>query len=630
MSMLPNSLLPEQLPKPQFRAVIPCGYGLDLFPLVEPQDQLSSDEEEPRPAGLRSHGRGHGQCKALLPVAGKKMIDWVLERVEAAGVFDILVLAPSSLAKPIAHHLRARRAQLAGSGSYLHPLARIDLEEVPDDVAGKNVVRSLVWAAQEGLITTDFILLPCDLILSPLVPLTPTITLAALLDTHRSSDNLVTTLFSERNAGNVADARKGGPVECLTVWDRGTGTLLDVRDMDEFDEDEVRMRTGLLAAYPSPTLTTSLLPTQLYILSHLVLPLLTAREGDHARAVRRCEDLPALVGWIARRAWRQGGRGRGRAGLGVGLGAGGGGDAAGAGGKGGNGKSSAAAPAREDGLALGRSTTQPPSGTRRKDVLGLEGEGIGGGGSGTMTGGAGGTGVNTPALVSRSSWRAEGGALGAGGAASPVGTPGSGAGAGGAGGLFGASGAGAAGAGVGGGGGGASGSGDGDESGAGSGSARKSLAAARAGKGGCKVVVWRAADGFCARGNTVGGFVEINRAALRLLPPSPAPTGTPSGVFISPDSHLHPSVYAQLGEKVGIKRCIVGRGTTIGKGSKLTNCVLMENVVVGENVKLDGCVISNGVQVRDRAQLKDCEIGRDVIVDFDTQTKGEQLVVEVD
>ena len=203
--MLPNSLLPEQLPKPQFRCVVPCGYGLDLFPLVEPADQLSSDEEDARPAGLRSHGRGHGQCKALLPVAGKKMVDWVLERVEAAGVFgassssssssssgdgplplvpfrtrdltrspspapaDILVLAPASLAKPIAHHLRARRAQLAGSGSSLHPLARIDLEEVPDDVAGKNVVRSLVWAAQEGLITVR----PCRVVPLPSFPSLP-------------------------------------------------------------------------------------------------------------------------------------------------------------------------------------------------------------------------------------------------------------------------------------------------------------------------------------------------------------------------------------------------------------------------------------------------------------------------
>lgn len=154
-------------------------------------------------------------------------------------------------------------------------------------------------------------------------------------------------------------------------------------------------------------------------------------------------------------------------------------------------------------------------------------------------------------------------------------------------------------------------------------------------------------------------------------------------MFISPDSFLHSSVYANLGEKVGIKRCIIGKGCFVGKGSKLTNAVIMEGVVIGEkyvvsppcdpfcgaregrgadetgclvcSVKLDNCVVSNGVQIRDRATLKDCELGRDVIVDTDGQLpfcpsascspptdspdlfvpfaasiKNEQLVVEVD
>lgn len=29
----------------------------------------------------------YGQIKALLPVAGKRMMDWVLERIEEAGVY---------------------------------------------------------------------------------------------------------------------------------------------------------------------------------------------------------------------------------------------------------------------------------------------------------------------------------------------------------------------------------------------------------------------------------------------------------------------------------------------------------------------------------------------------------------
>lgn len=108
-------------------------------------------------------------------------------------------------------------------------MAKIELEEIPEEVAAKNVVRVLMWAAERKLITvhfqprswsstwlilflpqTDFILLPCDLLLSPSNLHAPTISLAALLDRHRSDDNLMTTLFSERVAGNVAEARKDG------------------------------------------------------------------------------------------------------------------------------------------------------------------------------------------------------------------------------------------------------------------------------------------------------------------------------------------------------------------------------------------------------------------------------------
>lgn len=33
----------------------------------------------------------------------------------------------------------------------------------------------------------------------------------------------------------------------LTIYDRKTSTLLDIREMDDFDEDEVPLRTSLLA-----------------------------------------------------------------------------------------------------------------------------------------------------------------------------------------------------------------------------------------------------------------------------------------------------------------------------------------------------------------------------------------------
>ena len=38
--------------------------------------------------------------------------------------------------------------------------------------------------------------------------------------------------------------------------------------------------------------------------------------------------------------------------------------------------------------------------------------------------------------------------------------------------------------------------------------------------GGCKIVLWRASDGWCGRGNTVAGWVEMNRAVSLHLSPS--------------------------------------------------------------------------------------------------------------
>lgn len=118
---LPSSLLPNtSLPKAQFRAVVVCGFGSELYPLVEPvhavvdgpgtnaanaadgDDDASNggpegtytvdtDANAP-PSGVAQPGASlrsgkQGQTKALLPVGGRRMVDWVLERIEEAGVF---------------------------------------------------------------------------------------------------------------------------------------------------------------------------------------------------------------------------------------------------------------------------------------------------------------------------------------------------------------------------------------------------------------------------------------------------------------------------------------------------------------------------------------------------------------
>ncbi|SCZ95226.1 BZ3500_MvSof-1268-A1-R1_Chr11-2g03368 [Microbotryum saponariae] len=641
--MLPNSLIPTALPKAQFRAVVTCGYGSDLYPLIEPLATFTDDEPDESPnaplssqhhhhhqrndsqgganatgvmggsssgtgagagtiAGLGSNNAGTsaatsastkkpGQVKALLPVVGKKMVDWTLDRVEEAGVFGadgtrlsayVLVLSPSSLASPIAHHLRARRT--APSTSNLPsgtPSTKIELEDVPDAVARQGSVAVLKWATEKGLIKSDILLVPCDLLLVPTTM--TTISLASLIDRHRTDDNLMTTLFYERAAGAVVEARKDGPSEILTIYDSKTSTLLDIREMAEFDDDEIPLRTSLLERsvqnvgiplfvpstdayfafrlvtynrFPSPTLSTTLLPCQVYIFSSLVFPLLTS--PNNARRLSHMESLREFAGWVARLSWRNSGK-----------------DAIG--------YRDVRSVQREDGLAMGRSTTQAPLGFSHpsKFPFAHSPQPL----SGPQTG------ANTPALVSRSSWLRSSISNGPNNGEWDHG-------------LLSKAAVGGAGAG-----------------------GRKN---GRAATGGCKLVIWKSHDGWCGRGNTVAGYVELNRSALKLLPPQPPATNTPQGVFISPDSWLHSSVHANLGEKVGVKRSIIGRGCFVGRLTKLTNCVLMDGVHIGENCKLDNCVVSTNVQIRDRAQLKDCEIGQDYIVEADASIKNEQFVVELD
>lgn len=279
--------------------------------------------------------------------------------------------------------------------------------------------------------------------------------------------------------------------------------------MDEYDDD-VLIRTSLLDACPAPTFSTALLPAHVFVLSSIALRTLT--DPTHARRIRHTETIRAFIGWLARLAWRKGGRDSLT-------------------------PNKAKSKSLNDELALGRSTTQPAPSLSAVTRFNLE--------NGTASS-IPQTGTNTPhrpplvtlasssgawtdSVASRAPSQLNLGQALANGVSGSIG------------------------------------------------GARN-----RAGAGGCRIVIWRREHGFMCRANTVAQYVECSRAAVKIATPYPAPTNTPQGVFISPDCFIHPSAYDNLGEKVGIKRSIVGQRCIIGKGSKLTNTILMDAVVLGE------------------------------------------------
>lgn len=65
---------------------------------------------------------------------------------------DVLVLTPTSIAGPVASHLRARRSAPSSSSSNNDPSSRIEHEEIPENIAKKGTVAVIQWAAHQQLI----------------------------------------------------------------------------------------------------------------------------------------------------------------------------------------------------------------------------------------------------------------------------------------------------------------------------------------------------------------------------------------------------------------------------------------------------------------------------------------------
>lgn len=103
----------------------------------------------------------------------------------------------------------------------------------------------------------DPVILPCDLCLLPNATTTSN-ALVNLLDAHRLGSNLVTSLFYERAASNEEKMKDGasflvakslnddrmGPPPIMSIVDPASNTLLDCKDMADFD-DEIELRSSL-------------------------------------------------------------------------------------------------------------------------------------------------------------------------------------------------------------------------------------------------------------------------------------------------------------------------------------------------------------------------------------------------
>ncbi|KAG0140818.1 hypothetical protein CROQUDRAFT_664680 [Cronartium quercuum f. sp. fusiforme G11] len=498
-------------PSTSYLVVILSGPGEELFPLVSTPD-VSSDH---RP--LHPH-----LAKPCLPILNRPMIEFGLDWVEESGLSEVLILASETQRSSLNTLIKSRK----GSA---HSVLQIRLECIPDrQLKREGTTGTLRWAVQEGMIRTAFVLLPCDLYFRSCpqptrnpaqAPVTSSRSLLDLVERHRAAQNLLTAVFYHR----FPDSKDAAPLT-LTTLDPRTGTLLDTHELGP----DLSLRPGLLNRFPTPVLTTSLLPTHIYLCSALVPALLNSAAEGRMRSFKH-----DLVPWLAKAQWQPGliekrlipGK-------------------------------SVGDPSDSQSRAYRRTTTHPsplpascpsPSSLTRTPL----------------------TLPSTPSMAVRNHSMVSMEAVVA------------------------------------------------------------SLGAERGENGRqgwrCEVVVWAAEDGFVGRANTVGGYTESNRVALKAYEEEMRRAGkrAEAGTGYALDSCVGTGVV--MGEKCSVKKSVVGKCCRIGKGARVSNSVLMERVMIGENAKLENCVLADGVRIGDRAQLKECEVGPGSVVADDMIYKGERI-----
>ncbi|KAF9231560.1 UDP-3-O-glucosamine N-acyltransferase [Melanogaster broomeanus] len=246
---------PVQAVTREFLAVILAGFGNELFPLT------GDVGDEPCP-------------KALLTISNKPMVDYVLSWVEESGITDVLLICPSSHRPSISHYIHS---ESSASSSSLH----IDIQTF-DESQELSVGTCSILRHFSGRIQEDFVLLPCDFVPPPSLPLSK---LLNKFRTETTSDGaiVVSCWFEVPKPEKYATPDEWGSHSQSTpiVWDDCTGTLLYIGTLDGADRnsEELELRTSLLSRYPRTKLSSELQDSHVYVCKREVLDALQEKAG---------------------------------------------------------------------------------------------------------------------------------------------------------------------------------------------------------------------------------------------------------------------------------------------------------------------------------------------------------------
>lgn len=96
-------------------------------------------------------------------------------------------------------------------------------------------------------------------------------------------------------------------------------------------------------------------------------------------------------------------------------------------------------------------------------------------------------------------------------------------------------------------------------------------------------------------------------------------------VSVSADSLIAPNTTLQ--QHVSIANSCIGSNCTLGTGSRVHGCVVMDGAVLGDRCVLSGCVIGKKAVLGRGVSLRDCEVQDGMVVAEGTEAKDEKFLV---